>query len=185
MTNTLGDGFNLATFIVILLFSMIEEILWRSATIFLVYNVCSEGMSPVPLGEGRLGKIPVVVKTIRVLGADNLFAQKKGRRWGRNNTECLHRSSACDQKCRELHVPRIPLPSFSICSKEQTNSSAVGQAYPVFNALLRSEEHMEPSDGSGYIPAVARPPLYPESCALTTASLLQQHRIQDRCCGWA
>ena len=149
----------------------------------LVYNVCPEGVSPVPLGEGGVGKIPVVIKTIQVLDADNLFARKKGRRWGRNNMECLHRSSACDQGCREPHVPRIPLPSFLICSKEQTNYSAVGQAYPGFDVLLRSEERVEPSDGSGYIPAVARPPLYPESCALTAALLLQQHR--DRCCGWA
>ena len=88
---------------------------------------------------------------------------EEGRRWGRNNMECLHCSSACDQGCKEPHVPRIPFPSFSICSKEQTNYSAVGQAYPGFDVLLRSEECVEPSDGSGYIPAVARPPYTPRA----------------------
>ena len=50
----------------------------------------SARISPILLGKWRLGKISIVVKTIRILRAHNLFARENGGRWRRNIVVCLH-----------------------------------------------------------------------------------------------
>ena len=56
---------------------------------FRIYCSISKSIT-ILLGKRRLRKIPVVIKTIGILGAYDLFAREDGGRRCRNHVGCLH-----------------------------------------------------------------------------------------------